>query len=126
MSQKVGFIGLGTPYRGKALYCLSTYKGTMKWDFATNTYLSTGDENIGIDGRPHHFMNRYLVFSPEVEKFGFLEAPETPGKRYPLICYSSVQNGKLIITGYDLGNIRGEGLAPMGTKEGELCVFQSA
>jgi hypothetical protein len=98
----------------------------MKWDFATNTYLSTGDENIGIDGKPHHFMNKYLVYSPEEESFGFLEAPEIPGKRYPLICYSSVQNGKLIITGYDLGNIRREGLAPMGTKEGELCVFQSA
>jgi hypothetical protein len=118
------FIGMGTSFRGKALYCLSTYKGTMKWDFNRNKYLSTGDENIGIDGKPHHFMNKYLVVDPATEECGFLEAPAVEGKRYPLICYSIVSNDRLIITGYDLGDV-GHNLAPMGEKEGELCVFQS-
>jgi hypothetical protein len=118
------FIGMGTSYRGKAYYCLSTYKGTMKWDFNKNEYLSKGDENIGIDGRPHHFMNKYLVFDPASGESGFLEAPAIPGSRYPLICYSIVCNDRLIITGYDLGDVD-HGLAPMGTREGELLVFQS-
>ena len=118
------FIGMGTSFRGLALYCLSTYKGTMKWDFNTNKYLSTGDENIGIDGKPHHFINKYLVLDPGVGEFGFLEAPATKGVRYPLICYSLVCDDRLIITGYDLGDIEGD-FAPMGQKEGELCVFHS-
>jgi hypothetical protein len=120
-----GFIGMGTTFNGLALYCLSTYKGTMKWDFNSNKYLSTGDENIGIDGRPHHFINRYLVYDPGAGEFGFLEAPEEKGKRYPLICYSLVTRNRLFITGYDLGDIS-RTMKPMGEKEGELCLFQSA
>ena len=119
-----GFIGLGTSYEGLSLYCLSTYKGTMKWDFNSNTYLSAGEENIGIDGKPHHFLNKYLVVDPGSGECGFLEAPESPGKRYPLICYSMVVGGRLVITGYDLGNIT-EDSPPMGEKEGELCVYES-
>ncbi len=119
-----GFIGMGTSYRGKALYCLSTYKGTMKWDFNRNTYLSTGEENIGIDGRPHHFINKYLVFDPASQQFDFLEAPVVKGTRYPLICYSIVVGSRLIITGYDLGDVD-QGVAPMGERQGELCVLQS-
>jgi hypothetical protein len=118
------FIGMGTSFKGKAYYCLSTYKGTMKWDFNKNKYLSTGDENIGIDGKPHHFMNKYLVFDPASGESGFLEAPAIEGKRYPLICYSTVWNNRLVITGYDLGDVD-HNLAPMGEKEGELCVFQT-
>ena len=119
-----GFIGLGTVFQGMAMYCLSTYKGTMKWDFDNNKYLSTGEENIGIDGKPHHFINKYLVFEPHSREFAFLEAPTSPG-RYPLICYSIVSGDRLFITGYDLGDISAD-LAPMGEKEGELCVFESA
>lgn len=119
-----GFIGMGTSYRGLALYCISSYKGTMKWDFGTNTYLSRGDENIGIDGKPHHFLNKYLLLDPETRTTSYLEAPEEPGKRYPLICYSMVHNDILYITGYDLGDVYNNP-APMGEREGELCVFHS-
>jgi hypothetical protein len=119
-----GFIGMGTAYRGLALYCLSTYRGKMTWDFDRNTYLSTGDENIGIDGRPHHFINKYLAYDPTAEDFGFLEAPARSKSRYPLICYSIVARDRLFITGYDLGNIS-RGMAPMGEKAGELCMFHS-
>jgi len=118
------FIGMGTSFRGLACYCLSTYKGTMKWDFNKNKYLSTGDENVGIDGKPHHFINKYLVFDPASGDSGFLEAPATEGKRYPLICYSIVCDGRLIVSGYDLGDVD-RNLAPMGEKEGELCIYQS-
>lgn len=119
-----GFIGMGTTFNGLALYCISTYKGSMKYDFDTNKYLSKGDENIGIDGKPHHFLNKYLVFDPSTQESGFLEAPETPGKRYPLICYSKVHQNKLFISGYDLGDVQNNA-APMGEREGELCVFHS-
>jgi hypothetical protein len=96
----------------------------MKWDFNNNKYLSTGEENIGIDGKPHHFINKYLVYDPGSGDCGFLEAPESPGKRYPLICYSIVSRGRLLITGYDLGDITKD-FSPMGEKEGELCVYES-
>jgi hypothetical protein len=119
-----GFIGMGTTYNGMALYCLSSYLGSSKWDFDSNKYLSTGEDNIGIDGKPYHFLNKYLVFDPRTQEAGFLEAPETPGKRYPLICYSKVHHGRLFISGYDLGDVRGN-LAPIGAREGELCVFHS-
>lgn len=119
-----GFIGMGKSFNGLALYCISSYKGSMKWDFNSNKYLSQGDENIGIDGKPHHFLNKYLVLDPRTQQTGFLEAPETPGKRYPLICYSMVHKNKLFISGYDLGDIQNN-FAPMGEREGELCVFHS-
>jgi streptogramin lyase len=119
-----GFIGMGTSYNGLALYCLSTYKGSMKYDFDTNKYLSKGDENIGIDGKPHHFLNKYLVLDPKTHQTSFLEAAEIPGKRYPLICYSMVYQNKLFISGYDLGDVHNN-LAPMGERQGELCVYHS-
>jgi hypothetical protein len=119
-----GFIGMGTTFNGMALYCLSSYYGSSKWDFNTNKYLSKGDENIGIDGKPHHFLNKYLVFDPRTQESSFLEAPETPGKRYPLICYSKVHQNKLFISGYDLGDVYNNP-APMGEREGELCIFHS-
>jgi len=119
-----GFIGMGTSYNGLALYCISTYKGLMKYDFDTNKYLSKGDENIGIDGKPHHFLNKYLVLEPKTQQTGFLEAAEIPGKRYPLLCYSLVHQNKLFISGYDLGDVHNN-LAPMGERQGELCVYHS-
>ncbi len=119
-----GFIGMGTSFDGLALYCISTYKGTMQWDFNSNKYLSQGDENIGIDGRPHHFLNKYLVYDPRTQQSGYIEAPEIPGQRYPLICYSLVHQNRLLISGYDLGDVKNN-LAPMGEREGELCVFHT-
>ncbi|MBN2090742.1 hypothetical protein JW964_14110, partial [candidate division KSB1 bacterium] len=92
-----GFVGMGCSYRGLALYCLSTYQGKMKYDFNTNKYLSQKEEDIGIDGLPHHFLNKYLVYDPAENKFGYLEARARG--RYPLLCYSLVHNDKLIITG---------------------------
>ena len=119
-----GFIGMGTSYDGLALYCISTYKGTMQWDFNSNKYLSQGDENIGIDGKPHHFLNKYLVYDPRTQQSGYIEAPEIPGQRYPLICYSLVHQNRLLISGYDLGDVNNN-MAPMGEREGELCVFHT-
>ena len=94
----------------------------MKYDFNTNKYLSTTDEDIGIDGKPHHFLNEYLVYHPGSGKFEFLKADGGPS-RYPLICYSIVHNDKLIITGSDLWNAE-KGYVDL-TQPGEMCMFHS-
>lgn len=122
LGEKYAFIGMGCTYRDMALYCLSTYKGSMKYDFNTNKYISTGDENIGIDGKPHHFLNEYMVYHPSSGKFEFLKAEAGEG-RYPLICYSIVHKDRLIITGSDLWNAEA-GYVDI-EKPGEMCMFHS-
>ncbi len=121
IGKEFGFVGMGCSYNGLALYCLSTYKGNMKWDFDKNKYISTKDENIGVDGIKHHFLNKFLVYDPKQNKFSFLEA-KSEG-RYPLLCYSLVYKDKLIITGYDIWNK--EEKIPDMEKEGELLVFHN-
>lgn len=122
LGTKYAFVGMGCTYRDMALFCLSTYRGNMKYDFNTNKYLSTTDEDIGIDGKPHHFLNEYLVYHPGSGKFEFLKADGGPS-RYPLICYSIVHNDKLIITGSDLWNAE-KGYVDL-TQPGEMCMFHS-
>ena len=121
IGKEFGFVGVGCSYNGLALYCLSTYKGKMKWDFDKNKYISSEDENIGVDGNKHHFLNKFLVYDPRQNKFEFLEAEENG--RYPLLCYSIVHNDKLIITGFDIWNK--EEMLPDMEKEGELLVFHN-
>ncbi len=121
IGKEFGFVGSGCSYRGLALYCLSTYRGKMTWDFDKNKYISKEDENIGIDGIIHHFLNKYLVFDPVQNKFGYLE-PKTNG-RYPLLCYSIVHKDKLIITGFDIWNH--EKKIPEMASQGELLVFHN-
>ncbi len=116
-----GFVGVGCSYRGLALYCLSTYNGKMKWDFNKDKYISKEDENIGVDGNKHHFLNKYLVYDPEQNIFVYLEA-ESKG-RYPLLCYSIVHKDRLIITGFDIWNP--EEKIPEMAREGELLVFHN-
>lgn len=121
IGKEFGFVGTGCSYGGLALYCLSTYQGTMKWDFNKNRYISKEDENIGVDGITHHFLNKYLVYDPGRNKFDFLEA-KSEG-RYPLLCYSKVHKDKLIITGFDIWNKEKE--IPEMASEGELLVFHN-
>jgi len=121
IGKEFGFVGTGCSYRGLALYCLSTYQGKMTWDFDTNKYISKEDENIGIDGIPHHFLNKYLVYDPKHNKFDFLEA-KSKG-RYPLLCYSIIHKDKLIITGFDIWNT--EKNIPDMARKGELLVFHN-
>jgi len=121
IGKEYGFLGMGCVYNDLALYSLSTYKGSMRWDFNKNDYLSKDDEDIGVDGKKHHFMNQYLVYDPQNNAFGYLKAEA--GGRYPLICYSIVNNNSLIITGCDIMNH--EMNIPDMEKEGELFVFRS-
>jgi len=116
------FIGIGCSYQNLALYSLSTYQGAMKYDFNTNEYLSTPNEDIGLDGLPHHFLNSYLVFHPESHRFAYLSAPSND-KRYPLICYSLVSGERLLITGFDIWSPE-KGYPDM-KREGELHLFSS-
>ena len=122
LGAKYAFVGMGCTYGDMALYSLSTYKGNMKYDFNTNKYLSTGDENIGIDGKPHHFLNEYLIYHPGSGTFDFLKANAGSG-RYPLICYSIVYDDQLFITGSDLWNTN-KGYVDMA-QAGEMCIFHS-
>lgn len=121
IGKEFGFVGVGCSYNGLALYCLSTYKGKMKWDFNKNIYISSKDENIGVDGKKHHFLNKFLVYDPKQNRFEFLEA-KSKG-RYPLLCYSIVHKDKLIITGFDIWNKKN--MIPDMEKEGELLVFHN-
>ncbi|TFH41939.1 MAG: hypothetical protein E4G94_07110 [ANME-2 cluster archaeon] len=116
-----GFVGIGCVYQGLALYSLSTFAGQMKWDFNNNKYLSGKDDSLGIDGKKHHFLNKYLVFDPKTIFFSYLEAREEG--RYPLLCYSLVHDDKLIITGFDCWNSTDQ-FADMET-EGELMLFRN-
>jgi hypothetical protein len=122
LGTEFGFTGMGCSYKGLALYCLSSYNGAMIYDFDTNTYHAKPDDDIGIDGLPHHFLNKYLAFHPESGEFAFLEAKAEEGS-YPLICYSMVHEDKLIITGFNAWNAQ-KGYADIET-EGELLVFHN-
>ncbi len=117
-----GFVGLGTTFEGKAYYCLSTYIGAMQWDFKENKYIPKKGDAIGVDGQNHHFLNKLLVYDPKAEEFSFLEA-DSPGK-YPLMCYSIVCGGRLIITGFNLGD-PSKPFPPMEETQGDLLIFQS-
>lgn len=121
IGKEFGFVGAGCSYRGLALYSLSTYIGKMTWDFDTNKYISKEEEDIGIDGNKHHFLNKYLVYDPKQNKFDYLEA-KSKG-RYPLLCYSLIHQDKLIITGFDIWNP--ETKIPEMESEGELFVFHN-
>lgn len=93
----------------------------MIWDFNKDKYISKEDENIGVDGNKHHFLNKYLVYDPEQNIFVYLEA-KSKGQ-YPLLCYSIVYKDKLIITGFDIWNP--EDKIPEMAREGELLVFHN-
>jgi hypothetical protein len=121
IGKEFGFVGMGCSYRGLALYSLSTYKGKMKWDFNKNKYLSNDEENIGVDDKKHHFLNKYLLFDPGTNKFGYLEA--IVKDRYPLLCYSLVHKDRLVITGYDIWDVNRR--VPDMEVEGELLLFHN-
>lgn len=53
--ERFGFIGLGSIYRGRWYFSLSTYNGS----------------EIGCDGKPYHFCNALLEFDPKRGRFAF-------------------------------------------------------
>ncbi|MDP6124356.1 MAG: hypothetical protein QGH20_01205 [Candidatus Latescibacteria bacterium] len=119
-----GFIGMGLPWDGGALFCLSTYQGTMRYDRHANSFVSTGsvDSGLGVDGLPYHFMDRYLAFDPSDESVSYL-AIDDPMDSYTQLCYGLVHDGHLYVTGNDIYD--SDTRVPDGGNVGPMTVWQS-
>lgn len=100
-----GFIGLFTAHGGRLYYSLSTYNG---------------DERIGCDGKPYHFLNALLEFDPQSGKFDFLRL-DVPGAYYQ-VAYTLSARGEFYATG---SNIMQEDGTLYREREGEVVVWQS-
>lgn len=94
-----GFIGGGFQLGSAGYFCLSTYAHQSRLDPATGKLIVPPNADLGVDGRAHHFLDRFLVFDAATRKFSYLVAPAQPDG-YPLVCYSHVEGEKVFITGY--------------------------
>jgi hypothetical protein len=84
-----GFVGGGIAYRGIGYYSLSTYKN------------EAGDS---IDGKPYHFLDRFLAYDPAKQRFGYLQSVHERNE-YPQTAYLLVgQDGELYFFGQDIYN----------------------
>jgi hypothetical protein len=82
-----GFVGGGIDYRGIAYFSLSTYKNLA------------GDS---IDGKPYHFLDRFLAYDPRAGRFGYLLLPHPPHE-YPQTAYLLAgKDGQLYFFGQDI------------------------
>lgn len=108
-----GFIGGGFQRGSVGYFCLSTYAHPSRLDPATGKLIIPPNADIGVDGQPHHFLDRFLTFDAKTRQFGYLVAPAQKDG-YPLICYSMQRGDKTFITGYVIP------FAPDGTLAKEL------
>lgn len=82
-----GFVGGGLEYRGIAYYSLSTYKSVA------------GDS---VDGKPYHFLDRFLAYDPNSNRFGYLRSIHGE-KEYPQTAYLLAgEDGELYFFGQDI------------------------
>jgi len=82
-----GFVGGGLAYRDIAYFSLSTYKNPA------------GDS---IDGKPYHFLDRFLAYDPRAGKFSYLQLPRQPNE-YPQTAYLLAgSDGHLYFFGQDI------------------------
>jgi len=82
-----GFVGAGIEYRDIAYFSLSTYKN------------EAGDS---IDGKPYHFLDRFLAYDPRTGGFGYLQLPHQPDE-YPQTAYLLAgSDGHLYFFGQDI------------------------
>lgn len=124
--QVFGFVGGGVFWRGWQLNCLSTYARGYQYDEKTGKYNQVKENpDIGVDGLPYHFMNRFIAYHPESDTFDFL-VPDAPGDRYPQLCYNHVMDGELYITANDIfSKEKGRPLGAVERPVGQLMVLQS-
>lgn len=94
-----GFIGAGCQIGGVGYFCLSSYRFRSQLDPHTGKLVVHEGGGLGVDGRPHHFLDRFLVFNADDRSFRFLGPPAQPDG-YPLICYAHARGSDLFITGY--------------------------
>jgi hypothetical protein len=92
-----GFMGGTFSFKGKAHICLSTYAHASRLDPKTGKIILP-EGPLSIDGKPHRFLDRYLVFDPENRSFDYLVAPEQPDG-VPLLCYNWTDGKRFAITG---------------------------
>ncbi len=100
-----GFLGLSASYQGRLYYSLSTYNG---------------DEALGCDGKPYHFLNALLEFDPASGSFNFLRLI-VPGAYYQ-IAYTLVAQGEFYATG---SNIQEKDGTLNRERRGDIVVWQS-
>ncbi|MCX5662220.1 MAG: hypothetical protein NTW19_21285 [Planctomycetota bacterium] len=116
-----GFIGGGFQRGSVGYFCLSTYNHPSRLDPATGKLIIPPHADIGVDGKPHHFLDRFLAFDARTRTFSYLQVP--PQKDgYPLICYSLQRGNDTYITGYVIP------FAPDGSlakEAGDWIVWQS-
>ncbi len=124
--EEFGFIGGGVFHRGWQLNNLSTYNGSFRYNEQTGEYVALRENpHLGVDGYPYHFMDRFLAYHPETDRFDVL-VPDVPAGRYPQLCYSKVVGNELYITANDIWS--SELGRPLGSDErpiGRLMVLQS-
>jgi hypothetical protein len=105
-----GTLGAGLVYRGM-MYCAMT---TLK------SYIPDGGP-LGIDGRPHHFVDRNLCYDSRTRRFGHLVLPGS-AREYWLTYYSEVAGQHLYLTAFNArqsdGRILQEG-------QGDAVIFQT-
>jgi hypothetical protein len=114
------YMGGSTAFQGVGVWALSTLATAPVYDRVKNTLTLANDR--GYDGKPHNFMDKQLVFDPSDQSFGYIRV-EHGEDTYPLLCYQTVANGVLVITGTDIWGYRNE--VP-GYTAGKLVVMQSA
>lgn len=101
---RFGFIGLGTIYKGRWYFSISTYNGTT----------------TGCDGKPFHFCNGLLEFDPKTSKFAFptLEVKDA----YFQVSYHLSAGGHFFATGNNIREVDG---SLNNGKIGEMVVWQT-
>jgi len=115
-----GFIGGAFSFQGKGYYCLSSYAAQSRLDVKTRKIIIP-DGPLSVDGKPFRFLERYLVFDPELQSFEYLAAPEQPDG-VPLLCYAWADEDRFAITGMIIPFAEpGE----LGRKYGHWIVLQS-
>lgn len=94
-----GYIGGGFQWGAQGYFCLSTYRFASRIDNATGNLLVPPTADLGVDGRPPRFLDRFLRFDAETRRFGYLIAP-AQSDGIPSICYSLARGDQVFITGY--------------------------
>lgn len=126
--ESYAFIGGALSFRSQVYFALSTYRSTYTYDPQSGLLVmkpGESDPDTGIDGEHHHFLDRYLVYNPKSDEFGFLTTPQVPNAYY-LICYGVSRGGNLYISGYNIYDPVNASLAPASSGDwNNLFVWQS-
>jgi hypothetical protein len=116
-----GFVGGAVQIGSRGYFSISTYRFRSTLDPATGKLIVPEDSHLGTDGRPHHFLDRFLVFDAASKRFDYLQVPEQPDG-IPLICYAAAKDDALYATGHIIPTLADGTLAG---NVGDWLVWQS-